>query len=174
MATEEYQELREEQIEKEERGEKLDRELAELHQELRVALPGVEVLFGFQLSLPFTQRFNSIAPLQEVVYLGAFLATAVANCLLIAPVAFHRLRWRQYDKDKLLRLGNRMLVTGLVFLACSLAGMVFVVTDMILGRMYSAAISGVLALLFAWLWFALPIGRRLEEERRTEHRPRPA
>ena len=150
--------------EHEDPGEKLDRELAELHQELRVALPGVEVLFGFQLGLPFTQRFNSIAPLQEVVYLGSFLATAVAIALLIAPVAFHRLRWRQYDKDKLLRLGNRMLVTGLVFLAASFAGMVFVVTDMILGRSYSAVMSGVLLLLFGWLWFALPLGRRLQKD----------
>jgi hypothetical protein len=150
--------------EQEDPGEKLDRELAELHQELRVALPGVEVLFGFQLGLPFTQRFNSITSLQEVVYLSSFLATAVAIALLIAPVAFHRLRWRQYDKDKLLRLGNRMLVTGLVFLAGSFAGMVFVVTDMILGRSYSAVMSGTLLLLFAWLWFALPLSRRLRED----------
>ncbi|HYO00141.1 MAG TPA: DUF6328 family protein, partial [Actinomycetota bacterium] len=88
-----------EKAEKEEPWEKLDRELAELHQELRVTLPGVEVLFGFQLGLPFTQRFSSITAFQEVVYLGAFLATAVVGCLLIAPVAFHRLRWRQYDKE---------------------------------------------------------------------------
>lgn len=150
--------------EQEDPGERLDRELAELHQELRVALPGVEVLFGFQLGLPFTQRFNSITPLQEVVYMSSFLATAVAISLLIAPVAFHRLRWRQYDKDKLLRLGNRMLVTGLVFLAGSFAGMVFVVTDMILGRSYSAVMSGVLLLLFGWLWFALPLSRRLQKD----------
>lgn len=150
--------------EQEDPGERLDRELAELHQELRVALPGVEVLFGFQLGLPFTQRFNSITPLQEVVYMSSFLATAVAISLLIAPVAFHRLRWRQYDKDKLLRLGNRMLVTGLVFLAASFAGMVFVVTDMILGRSYSAVMSAALLLLFGWLWFALPLSRRLQKD----------
>jgi uncharacterized membrane protein YgdD (TMEM256/DUF423 family) len=149
--------------EQEDPGERLDRELAELHQELRVALPGVEVLFGFQLALPFAQRFGDITGPQEVVYLCSFLATAVAVSLLIAPVAFHRLRWRQYDKDKLLRLGNRMLVTGLVFLAGSFAGMVFVVTDMILGRSYSAVISGGLLSLFGWLWFALPISRRLQK-----------
>lgn len=167
MATTEIQGVREDErdkAEQEDPGERLDRELAELHQELRVALPGVEVLFGFQLGLPFTQRFNSITPFQEVVYLGSFLATAVAICLLIAPVAFHRLRWRQYDKDKLLRLGNRMLVTGLIFLASSLAGMVFVVTDMILGRSFSAVMAGTLLLLFAWLWFALPLSRRLQED----------
>lgn len=153
-----------EKAEKEEPGEKLDRELAELHQELRVTLPGVEVLFGFQLGLPFTQRFSSITAFQEVVYLGAFLATAVVGCLLIAPVAFHRLRWRQYDKEKLLRLGNRMLVTGLVFLAASISGMVFVVVDMTLGRRFSAVIAGALLLLFACLWFALPISRRLRDQ----------
>ncbi len=156
--------VEEEKADREDPGEKLDRELGELHQELRVTLPGVEVLFGFQLGLPFTQRFNNITAFQEVVYLGSFLATAVVTCLLIAPVAFHRLRWRQYDKEKLLRLGNRMLVTGLVFLAASVSGMVFVVTDMILGRGFSAVIAGTLLLLFVWLWFALPISRRLQED----------
>jgi hypothetical protein len=156
--------VEEEKADREEPGERLDRELAELHQELRVTLPGVEVLFGFQLGLPFTQRFNNITGLQEVVYLGSFLATAVVTCLLIAPVAFHRLRWRQYDKEKLLRLGNRMLVTGLVFLAASVSGMVFVVVDMTLGRGFSAVIAGTLLLLFVGLWFALPISRRLQEE----------
>lgn len=167
MVTTEIQDGREDEREKAEQedpGEKLDRELAELHQELRVTLPGVEVLFGFQLGLPFTQRFNSITAFQEVVYMGSFLATAVVGCLLIAPVAFHRLRWRQYDKEKLLRLGNRMLVTGLVFLAASIAGMVFVVTDMILGRGFSAVMAGSLLMLFAWLWFALPLSRRLQED----------
>lgn len=153
-----------EKAEHEEPGERLDRELGELHQELRVTLPGVEVLFGFQLGLPFTQRFSNITGFQEKVYLGSFLATAVVSCLLIAPVAFHRLRWRQYDKEKLLRLGNRMLVTGLAFLAASLSGMVFVVVDMTLGRGFSAVIAGTLLLLFVGLWFALPISRRLREE----------
>lgn len=167
MATTEIQDVRDDEREKAEQedpGERLDRELAELHQELRVALPGVEVLFGFQLGLPFTQRFGNISSVQEVVYMGSFLATAVAISLLIAPVAFHRLRWRQYDKDKLLRYGNRMLVTGLIFLAASFAGMVFVVTDMILGRSYSAVMAGTLLMLFAWLWFALPLSRRLRED----------
>ena len=151
-------------IVQEDRGERLDRELAELHQELRVALPGVEVLFGLQLGLPFTQRFGSVTQLQEVVYLCAFLGTAVATGLLIAPVAFHRLRWRQYDKDKLLRVGNSMLVWGLIFLAGSLTGMVFVVTDMILGRDYSAIMAGALLLLFSWMWFGLPLSRRLKKK----------
>lgn len=167
MATTEFEDVRDderEKAEKEDPGKRLDRELAELHQELRVALPGVEVLFGFQLGLPFTQRFNSISPLQEVVYISSFLATAVAILLLIAPVAFHRLRWRQYDKDKLLRHGNRMLVTSLVFMAASFACMVFVVTDMILGRGYSAVMAGTLLLLFALLWFALPLSRRMRDE----------
>ena len=145
-------------------GSRLDRELAELHQELRVALPGVEVLFAFQLTLPFTERFSRITSFQEAIYLGSFLATAVASALLIAPVAFHRLRFRRYDKEKLISVSNRMLVTGLVFLAGSLSGMILVVSDMILGRRLAAAISGALLLLFAWLWFALPLSRRLRDQ----------
>lgn len=156
---------------KEQRGTRLDRELGELLEELRVALPGVEVLFAFQLGVPFTERFTKITSLQEDVYLAAFLATAVATALLIAPVAFHRLRWRRFDKAKLLEFGNRMLLSGLIFLALSFCGMVFVVTDMILGRSFSAYIASGLGLLFVFLWFGLPLGRKLRDESRPAARP---
>ncbi len=129
-----------------------------------MALPGVEVLFAIQLSVPFTQRFTEITSIQEKVYLGSFLATAVATALLIAPVAFHRLRWHKFDKDKLLELGNRMLLNGLVFLGLSFSGMVFVVTDMILGRRFSVVISAAVGLLLIFLWFARPLDRKLDDD----------
>ncbi|HEX2053751.1 MAG TPA: DUF6328 family protein [Actinomycetota bacterium] len=149
-------------------GSRLDRELAELLEELRIALPGMQVLFAIELGVPFTQRFPQISNLQRDVYIGSFLATAISTALLIAPVAFHRLRWRQYDKEKLLQFGNRMLLAGLAFLTVAFSGMVFVVTDMVMGHRFAVTVSAGLGVLFVWLWFLRPLGRRL-----TDDRPQP-
>ena len=97
--------------------EDLDRELIELLNELRVALPGVQVLFAFLLTLPFTNRFSKITDFERDVYFAAFLATAAATAFLIAPSSYHRLRWRTRDKDYMLRISNRLVICRSVLLA---------------------------------------------------------
>src|SRR5688572_18998651 len=97
----------------EDEAEKLDRELIELMNELRVVLPGVQVLFAFLLTVPFSQRFAEIAGRQRGVFFAAFLATTAASVVLMAPSAYHRVRWRQHDKAQLLKTSNRMALVGM-------------------------------------------------------------
>src|ERR671918_1181467 len=96
----------------EDRGSRLDRELMELLNELRVALPGIQVLFAFLFTVPFTTRFGDLTDFQRTVFFVAFLAAAAATVLLIAPTANHRLRWRERDKEALLRRANIMMIAG--------------------------------------------------------------
>ena len=112
--------------------EKLDRELVELLQEMRVMLPGIEVVFGFLLTVPFTERFTRLSDLQRFTYFTVFITTALAIAFLVAPSAYHRLRWRQYDKEHLLQVANKFAITGLAFFAVSLAGIAFIVTDVVI------------------------------------------
>src|SRR5215207_3749035 len=96
-----------------ENGGKLDRELSELLQELRVALPGVQVLFAFLLTIPFAQRFTIISGGQKTAYFIAFLSTGAATALLITPSAYHRIQWRQRDKERMLRTSTSFTLLGL-------------------------------------------------------------
>lgn len=147
----------------EEQGSRLDRELSELLQELRVALPGVQVLFAFLLTVPFSQGFARIGALQRALYFAAVLATAAATVLFIAPTAYHRLRWRDRDKERMLQSSNRMAVAGTVFLAVSITSAVWVVTSMLFGGMAAVLVAVAVAGLVAWLWYALPLSRRARE-----------
>lgn len=140
------------------KGDRLDRELSELLQELRVALPGVQVLFAFLLTIPFAQRFTIISGAQKTAYFIAFLATATATALLIAPSAHHRIRWRRHDKEHLLRTASRFTLAGLAFLTVAMAATVFVVTDVLYDTQFAVVITVVTGLLFVFLWFALPAG----------------
>ena len=144
----------------EDKDERLDRELIELLNELRVVLPGVQVLFAFLLGVPFTQRFAQTTELQRDVYFLTFMCAAVATALLIAPSAYHRLNWRQADKEHLLVVSNRLAIAGTAFLAVSIAGTVFVVTDLLFHAASAAMAAGATAALFAWFWYALPLLRR--------------
>jgi predicted neutral ceramidase superfamily lipid hydrolase len=143
--------------------ERLDRELIEFLNELRVALPGVQVLFAFLLTVPFTQRFGQATGLQRDVYFAAFLCAAVATVLLIAPSAYHRIRFRQHDKEQMLRTSNRLAIAGTVFLALAMTCTVFVITDVLFGGAATAATTAVAAGLFLWFWYALPLSRRLRD-----------
>jgi hypothetical protein len=147
--------------EKESKDERLDRELIELLNELRVALPGVQVLFAFLLAVPFTQRFERLTAVQQDVFFAAFLCTAVSTALLIAPSSYHRLRWRERDKEHLLRTSNRLAIAGTVFLAAAIIGVVYLVTDLIFGLVPTLVATLLAAVLFAWLWYGLPLVRRL-------------
>jgi hypothetical protein len=145
----------------EETQERLDRELIELLNELRVALPGVQVLFAFLLTVPFTQRFAQVNGVQEDAYFASFLCAAVATVLLIAPSAYHRLQWRQKDKEHMLVVANRLAIAGTVFLALAVTGSVFFVTDFLFGALATAIVTGVTVGLFSWFWYGLPLVRRL-------------
>jgi Family of unknown function (DUF6328) len=149
----------------ESKEERLDRELIELLNELRVALPGVQVLFAFLLGVPFTQRFGQVTELQKDVYFLTFLSTAVATALLIAPSAYHRVEWRRGDKEHLLVVSNRLAISGTVFLALAISGAVFVVTDMLFDAPSAAVVAALTAAFFGWLWYGLPLLRRSRLER---------
>jgi hypothetical protein len=143
-----------------------DRELIELLNELRVALPGVQVLFAFLLGVPFTQRFASATELQKDVYFFTFLATAVATALLIAPSAYHRITWRQHDKEHLLVVSNRLTLTGMALLALAISGTVFVVTDLLFNNTAAALISAATAVFYGLVWYVAPLIRRIRAERK--------
>ena len=147
----------------ESKEEQLDRELIELLNELRVALPGVQVLFAFLLGVPFTQRFSEGTDIQKDVYFLTFLCTATATALLIAPSAYHRLDWRRGDKEHLLVVSNRLAISGTAFLALAISGAVFVVTDILFDPTSAAVVAAVTAAFFGWFWYGLPLLRRLRD-----------
>ncbi len=146
--------------EKEGKDEQLDRELIELLNELRIVLPGVQVLFAFLLTVPFTQRFGDATELQRDVYFLIFLAATASTGLLIAPSAYHRLNWRQGDKEHILVVSNRMAIAGTIFLALAITGTVFVITDIIFGSVRAALLAGATAAFFGWFWYGMPLIRR--------------
>lgn len=141
--------------------ERLDRNLLELLNELRVALPGVQVLFAFLLTVPFTQRFETLTPGQEKVYYATLISTAISTALLIAPSAHHRISFRQQDKHYIVFLANRLTIAGLGFLALAMSGVMLLITDVLYGTTATVIAGTVTVLSFAVLWYAVPILRRL-------------
>jgi hypothetical protein len=139
--------------------ERLDRELIELLNELRVALPGVQVLFAFLLVLPFQQRFERLSELDRDVYFAAFLAATAATALLIAPSVFHRVRFRDTDKEWLIQSSNRLALAGTFFIAVAMVCTVFVITDVLFGRWQAAVVTGASAVLFGGLWYGVALYR---------------
>jgi hypothetical protein len=144
----------------EDRTARLHRELIELLNELRVGLPGVQVLFAFLLTVPFTQRFTRLDGIERDIYFVAVLATALASAFLIAPSAYHRLHWRQRDKERMLEVSNRMAVVGLVFLALAMSAVVYVITSFVYSSGAGAGVAAGIAGVVTWLWFWLPLSRR--------------
>src|SRR5919199_1598292 len=140
--------------------ERENRELIELLNELRVVLPGVQVLFAFLLTLPFSSGFKTTTSLQRAVFFPAFLATAAASGLLIAPSAYHRLRFRSHDKLRLLMTSNRLAITGMGLLAVALSLATFVVTDVLFHSAVASAVAAATMAWLAWFWYGLPLSRR--------------
>src|SRR5680860_1616720 len=124
----------------------------ELLNELRVALPGIQVLFAFLFMVPFTQRFEDLTDLQRTAFFVAFLAAAAATVLLIAPSANHRMRWRERDKESLLRRANVMTISGLAILAIAMTAAVFLVTDLL----YDVPAASITAAVMAMARMASP------------------
>jgi ethanolamine utilization microcompartment shell protein EutS len=140
--------------------ERVNRELIELLNELRVALPGVQVLFAFLLAVPFTQRFAETTELQRDAFMVALLSTTAGSVFLIAPSAYHRIRFRDRDKEALLLISNVFAIVGMVFLAVGMTSVVFLVTDLIFKGQVTAVVTALTAGLFALVWFVLPLARK--------------
>jgi hypothetical protein len=142
-------------------GERLDRNLSELLQELRVALPGVQVLFAFLLAVPFQQNFAEISAFEEKVYFATLLCTAISAALLISPSAYHRLTFHLQQKRRLVFLANRLAIAGLAFLALAMTGAIMLITDVLFGGIATVVFSIAAAAMFVVLWGLLPLRRRL-------------
>ena len=136
---------------------KKDRELIELLNELRVALPGVQVLFAFLLAVPFTQRFDRLTSPERVVFTAIVVTTALAAACLIAPSAQHRLLWRQHDKEQLLQVANRFAIVGTALLALSMSAVVWFVVDFVFDGTWAAVLTALVAAVFLVLWYVVPI-----------------
>ena len=145
------------------KDERLNRELIELLNELRVALPGVQMLFGFLLAVPFTNKFSDITTTQRHVYYFTFISTAAATIFFIAPTAYHRLRFRQHDKEQLLQTATRVTIAGTACLAAALSGAVYLVSDLLFHAAATAVAAAAAAGLVLWLWYGLPLLRRLQD-----------
>jgi len=137
-----------------------DRNLAELLQELRVAGLGVQVLFGFLLSLPFTSQFSKLGSGERDLYLATLVLAAVATALLLGPVAYHRLVFRQRQKEQLVRAANVMAIAGLATVGLAVSAAVLLVTGFVASGLPAILITIVVALMFGLLWFAFPLARR--------------
>jgi Family of unknown function (DUF6328) len=148
--------------ETESKDEQLDRELIELLNELRVALPGVQMLFGFLLALPFSVGFEHTSTGDRRAYFASFLAAAAASILLIAPSAYHRLLWRQRDRENLLRMANRMAIAGIACLAVAVSTAVYVVTSALYSSAIAGATAGAVAAATVACWYGLPLARRVQ------------
>ena len=146
----------------EDRKERVDRELIELLNELRVALPGVQVLFAFLLILPFQQGFSKVGVLAQDVYFAALAASAIAIAFLIAPATYHRLNLRRgtAEKEEMLFTSSKFALVGTAFLAIGIGCAMFVIADTLFGSTVATAIALGLGALIVTLWYALPIWRR--------------
>jgi hypothetical protein len=140
--------------------ERADRELIELLNELRVALPGVQVLFAFLLAVPFAQGWKRVTPFQKDVFFVSFVATALSSVLLIAPSAFHRIGWRVEDKGRIVVAGNRLALAGLGVLAVAIEAVVLLVADYIFELTTAVVTTAALAVAVAMLWLVLPLRGR--------------
>lgn len=144
--------------------ERVDRELSELLEEVRVAIPGAEVLFAFLLGVAFTERFNEVTSTQRAVYFATLLLTAASTSLLIAPTAYHRLNFRKGGKEQLLFAATRMAVTSLALLLLAVTGAVYLVGDLLYESKVAGLAGGLTAAWMVWFWFGLPLMRRADED----------
>jgi amino acid transporter len=137
--------------------ERADRELIELLNELRVVLPGVTVLLAFLLAVPFANGWTRVTGFQRDVFVVAFLSTAVSVALLTAPSSYHRLRFRHGDKERLVKIGNRLALAGIAASAVSLEAVVVLVMDVVVSRGAAIAAAAAFFAVVASLWYVLPL-----------------
>jgi hypothetical protein len=139
--------------------ERTNRQMAELLQELRVALPGVQILFAFLLTVPFSQGFKTVTSFQRTLFFVTLLATAVSTICFIAPTATHRLRFHQGDRRYVIESANRLLIIGLVFLGVAIVCAIALITDYLFDLSNHWYWPAGIALLLIILWFVRPLSR---------------
>jgi hypothetical protein len=140
--------------------ERADRNLSDLLQELRVALPGVQVLFAFLLTVPFTQRFEDLSDFEEKLYFGVLICVALATVLLVAPTAGHRILFRRQQKEYLVTVANNLSLAGMLLLAVAMSGAIALISSFLFGSTTAIVSTAVMAIAFAGFWYAGPIIRR--------------
>jgi Family of unknown function (DUF6328) len=140
-------------------AERLDRNFTELLGELRIALPGVQVLFAFLLTVPFAQGFADLSGFERGLYFSVLLLTALSSAFLIAPTAYHRILFRQGRKHEILFFANRAAVLGLACLALAMSGAILLITHFLFGSAAAIPVGVATVLLFGTLWYALPARR---------------
>ncbi len=148
----------------ESKSERIDRNLQEMLGELRVALPGVQVLFAFLLVVPFNQRFAQVTDFQQTIYFVTLLCATASTVCLISPTAHHRLEFRQQDKERIVVVGNRIVIVGMSLLAVAMTGAILFVTDVLYGPTTTAAAAAGVGLAFAVMWYVVPLRRRLSDQ----------
>jgi Family of unknown function (DUF6328) len=145
--------------------ERLNRELMELLQELRVVIPGVQVLLAFLLTAPFQQRFAQLPGSMRNAFFAAIASATLATAFLIAPSAHHRLWWRAGEKERLVRIGNQMAIVGTVFLAAAIVLALYVISDVLFTTNLAILTAVGALLLFTGLWYVVPmVGRSPQGE----------
>ena len=140
---------------------RLEREHNELLQELRSLIPGAEVLFGFLLAVSFTNQFGELTDGERYVYYGTLVSTAVALVLYLAPASYHRLRFREGDKDYMLRKGNREAIAGTVASSLALTGVLYLVTAFVFGAVEAIVVGIAFFLFTAWRWWSHALLRNI-------------
>jgi Family of unknown function (DUF6328) len=135
---------------------RIDRNLGELLQELRIAIPGIQFIFAFLLIVPFQQGWSEITGFERGVYYGTLLATAASTVLLIAPTARHRMRFRALDKEWVVSSSNRLAIAGLALLAIAMVGTILLISSVVYDSAVAAVATAGIVVAIAWLWFGAP------------------
>ena len=144
---------------------KEDRQLIELLNELRVALPGVQMLFGFMLAVPFTQRFGSLSDSQRFLFYVAFLATAGASICFITPASFHRIIWQRGVKGQMLRISSGLTIAGTVFLGVAIGCVVGFLSSFLYSSVVAAVACAAVLGSITVLWYSIPLFLRHRHHR---------
>jgi cation transport ATPase len=153
-----------EEHDEESRRERVNRELIELLNELRVALPGVQVLFAFLLAVPFANGWSRVTQQQKNIFFATLVATAISTACFIVPTAYHRLNFRKREKERILLLSNKFAIAGILFLALSMIGVLMLITDVIYSETAALVTGAAAFVMFGGLWLVLPLIRRRAED----------
>jgi hypothetical protein len=146
-------------------GRSLNEEWLELLNEIRVLLPGVQVLFAFLLAVPFAAGFDEVTELQRDLYAVSLLGALASIVCLVAPTTHHRIRWRKRDKEYMLHVANRSVIAGSAFLALSMSAAVLLVGDYLFPGWLAVLVTVAVAIAFTLIWFGLPLARRITDDR---------
>jgi hypothetical protein len=144
-------------------AERLDRNLEELLQELRIAIPGIQFLFAFLLVVPFQQGWVNVTDFEKNVYYVALLATTLAGVCLMGAPARHRLRFREMDKEWVVRSSHKYMIAGLVLLGIAITTVILLVSHVVFSPATAVAATVVIATAILWVWFGAPLVRELQE-----------